>query len=70
MPQEQFLHSLAEGRVPVAIYLVNGIRLLGVVDFRAGWRLRGRRLKRVPAAQFRSLSPARHFSSTVSRGLR
>jgi host factor-I protein len=32
MLQEQFLHSLTEGRVPVAIYLVNGIRLLGEIE--------------------------------------
>jgi Hfq protein len=28
MPQDQFLNALAEGRVPVTIYLVNGIRRL------------------------------------------
>jgi host factor-I protein len=32
MLQEQFLRSLAVGRVPVAIYLVNGIRLLGEIE--------------------------------------
>jgi host factor-I protein len=32
MLQDQFLHALVEGRVPVTIYLVNGIRLLGEID--------------------------------------
>jgi host factor-I protein len=32
MLQDQFLHTLVEGRVPVTIYLVNGIRLLGEID--------------------------------------
>ena len=32
MLQEQFLHSLVEGRVPVTIYLVNGIRLQGEIE--------------------------------------
>jgi len=32
MLQEQFLNALVEGRVPVTIYLVNGIRLQGEVE--------------------------------------
>jgi host factor-I protein len=32
MLQDQFLHALVEGRVPVKIYLVNGIRLVGEID--------------------------------------
>jgi host factor-I protein len=32
MLQDQFLHALVESRVPVTIYLVNGIRLLGEID--------------------------------------
>ena len=32
MLQEQFLHDLVEGRVPVTIYLVNGIRLQGEIE--------------------------------------
>jgi host factor-I protein len=32
MVQDQFLNALAEGRVPVTIYLVNGIRLKGEIE--------------------------------------
>jgi host factor-I protein len=32
MLQEKFLQALVEGRVPVTIYLVNGIRLLGEIE--------------------------------------
>jgi host factor-I protein len=32
MLQEQFLQTLAEGKVPVTIYLVNGIRLQGEIE--------------------------------------
>ena len=32
MLQEQFLNVLVEGRVPVTIYLVNGIRLQGEIE--------------------------------------
>jgi host factor-I protein len=32
MLQEEFLQSLTEGRVPVTIYLVNGIRLQGEIE--------------------------------------
>lgn len=32
MIQDQFLHDLTEGRVPVTIYLVNGIRLQGEIE--------------------------------------
>jgi host factor-I protein len=32
MLQEQFLNTLVEGRVPVTIYLVNGIRLQGEIE--------------------------------------
>jgi host factor-I protein len=32
MLQDQFLRALAEGHVPVTIYLVNGIRLLGEIE--------------------------------------
>jgi host factor-I protein len=32
MLQDQFLHALAEGRVPVTIYLMNGIRLQGEIE--------------------------------------
>jgi host factor-I protein len=32
MLQEDFLHALVEGRVPVTIYLVNGIRLQGEIE--------------------------------------
>jgi host factor-I protein len=43
MLQEQFLHDLAAGRVPVTIYLVNGIRLQGEIEFhdQYGLLLRG-----------------------------
>jgi host factor-I protein len=32
MLQDQFLQALLESRVPVTIYLVNGIRLVGEID--------------------------------------
>lgn len=32
MLQDQFLHALVEGPVPVTIYLVNGIRLMGEIN--------------------------------------
>jgi host factor-I protein len=32
MLQEKFLQALVEGRIPVTIYLVNGIRLLGEIE--------------------------------------
>jgi host factor-I protein len=30
--EEDFLHALVEGQIPVAIYLKNGIRLLGEIE--------------------------------------
>jgi len=33
MLQERFLTELVQARVPVTIYLVNGLRLLGQVEF-------------------------------------
>ena len=30
--EDEFLHALVEGRIPVAIYLKNGIRLLGEIE--------------------------------------
>ena len=32
MSEDEFLHALVEGRIPVAIYLKNGIRLLGEIE--------------------------------------
>ncbi len=43
MLQDQFLSALTQGRVPVTIYLMNGIRLLGELEFydQYGLLLRG-----------------------------
>ncbi|MGD0494052.1 MAG: RNA chaperone Hfq [Steroidobacteraceae bacterium] len=43
MLQDQFLDSVTQGRVPVTIYLVNGIRLQGEIESfdQYGLRLRG-----------------------------
>ena len=32
MLQDQFLNALTQGRVPVTVYLVNGIRLQGEIE--------------------------------------
>lgn len=32
LSEDEFLHALVEGRIPVAIYLKNGIRLLGEIE--------------------------------------
>jgi host factor-I protein len=43
MSEDEFLHALVDGGVPVAIYLKNGIRLQGEIESyeRYGLRLRG-----------------------------
>jgi host factor-I protein len=32
MSEDEFLHALVDGRVPIAIYLKNGIRLQGEIE--------------------------------------
>jgi host factor-I protein len=65
MLQDQFLHALVEGRVPVTIYLVNGIRLLGEIDSydQYGLMLRGNSQQFIYKHAISTILPSRDAAS-------
>jgi host factor-I protein len=67
MLQEQFLHALAEGRVPVTIYLVNGIRLLGEIESydQYGLMLRGGSQQFVYKHAISTILPSRDVANST-----
>jgi host factor-I protein len=66
MLQEQFLHALVEGRVPVTIYLVNGIRLQGEIESHEqyGLLLRGISQQFVYKHAISTILPSREVTSS------
>jgi host factor-I protein len=66
MLQEDFLHALVEGRVPVTIYLVNGIRLQGEIESHEqyGLLLRGISQQFVYKHAISTILPSRDLGSS------
>jgi host factor-I protein len=67
MLQDQFLHALTEGRVPVTIHLVNGIRLLGEIDSydQYGVMLRGNSQQFVYKHAISTILPSRDVANST-----
>jgi host factor-I protein len=65
MLQDQFLHDLVESRVPVTLYLVNGIRLLGEIESydQYGLVLRGSAQQFVYKHAISTILPSRDLAS-------
>jgi host factor-I protein len=70
MLQEQFLQSLTESRVPVAIYLVNGIRLVGEIGSydQYGLMLRGSSQQFVFKGAISTIVPSRNPVDSTGPG--
>jgi host factor-I protein len=70
MLQEQFLNALVETRVPVTIYLVNGIRLQGEIDSHEpyGLLLRGISQQFVYKHAISTILPSRDVASSDQSG--
>jgi|SRR5277367_3771148 len=66
MLQDQFLQALVEGRVPVTIYLVNGIRLQGEIESHEqyGLLLRGISQQFVYKHAISTILPSRDVTSS------
>jgi host factor-I protein len=66
MSEDEFLRALVEGRVPVAIYLKNGIRLQGEIESyeRYGLLLRGISQQFIYKHAISTILPSRHVSSS------
>jgi host factor-I protein len=67
MLQDEFLQALVEGRVPVTIYLVNGIRLLGEIESydQYGLMLRGSSQQFVYKHAISTILPSRDAASAT-----
>lgn len=70
MLQEQFLNALVEGRVPVTIYLVNGIRLTGEIESHEqyGLLLRGMSQQFVYKHAISTILPSRDVAGSDQPG--
>jgi host factor-I protein len=69
MLQEEFLHALVAGRVPVTIYLVNGIRLQGEIESHEqyGLLLRGISQQFVYKHAISTILPSRDVAGPADR---
>jgi host factor-I protein len=67
MLQDQFLSALAVGRVPVTIYLVNGIRLMGEIESydQYGLLLRGSSQQFVYKHAISTILPSRDVANST-----
>jgi host factor-I protein len=69
MLQDQFLHALVESGVPVTLYLVNGIRLLGEIESYEQYGLsRGSSRPFVYKHAISTISPSRDVASSDRSG--
>jgi host factor-I protein len=67
MLQDQFLNAVAQGRVPVMVYLVNGIRLQGEIQSydQYGLMLRGSSQQFVYKRAISTIVPSRDVADTT-----
>jgi host factor-I protein len=70
MLQDEFLQTLVDGRVPVTIYLVNGIRLQGEIESHEqyGLLLRGISQQFVYKHAISTILPSRDVTGTEPSG--
>ena len=70
MSEDEFLHALVDGRVPIAIYLKNGIRLQGEIDSYEpyGLLLRGISQQFIYKHAISTILPSRDVSSSDRSG--